>query len=69
MGLVNSHTNHGIMDILSCHVCKGIHHQSQVSPETILIPPEERTQTRFGKKKFLIRIKIFIFEIAKVKMH
>ena len=23
-----SHTNHGIMDILSCHVCKGIHHHT-----------------------------------------
>ena len=23
-----SHINHGIMDILSCHVCKGIHHHT-----------------------------------------
>ena len=93
-----SHINHGIMDILSCHVCKGIHHhtnqneppsgkyrnalqyispnchyilshisQSHVSPKTILIPLGEKDGTTEGKK--LIRIKMFVFEIAKVKVH
>ena len=90
-----SHTNYGIVDILLCHVCKGIHHHTNqneppgknrnaiqyispaiiiyhISPNPMAVPKPfkyhlKRTQTRFGKT--LVKIKIFTFEIAKVKVH
>ena len=90
-----SHTNYDFMDILSCHVCKGIihNHTNQngppsgkyrnaihyISPNSITylpipwqpqnhsnISPEEDPNKIW--KKF-IQIKIFVFEITKVKVH
>ena len=84
--------NHGIMDLLSCHVYEGIHyHHNQVSigllystfplaaitfchvsPNPMTVPKfflqnlKKRTKTTFRKK--LRKIKVFIFEIAKVKV-